>query len=180
MPSHGIAAASGPAGRTHGGVVLGGSSHGTGTVPGPHRSTAGFPTPNHSEEHAAQPPAKTNVSAHTMSGPQLVATLQTKKLICIDFEATCDELSKEHTELLVTRDDQEIIELPFVVLDVATGSIEHKTQTYIKPQVCVCSSHLYSLLTTARHAAARPISGASCLQVPLRAGTLFVGVGGFA
>ena len=35
-------------------------------------------------------------------------------LICIDFEATCDEVSEHHPELLVTRDEQEIIEFPWV------------------------------------------------------------------
>ena len=41
-------------------------------------------------------------------------------LICVDFEATCDELQNGRTELLVTRDQQEIIEFPWVVLDTAS------------------------------------------------------------
>eukprot|EP00035_Acanthoeca_spectabilis_P014158 m.269262 g.269262 ORF g.269262 m.269262 type:complete len:650 (-) comp16065_c0_seq3:1231-3180(-) len=71
---------------------------------------------------------------HGVEPSGLVAILQTKKLICIDFEATCDELSETHTELLVTRDEQEIIEFPFVVIDVATGTVEHKSQIFVKPE----------------------------------------------
>jgi inhibitor of KinA sporulation pathway (predicted exonuclease) len=53
--------------------------------------------------------------------------------ICIDFEATCDETSETHSELLVTRDQQEIIEFPWVVLDSSTLKIVHSEQKYIVP-----------------------------------------------
>ena len=55
-------------------------------------------------------------------------------LICIDFEATCDEISQLHKELLVTRDQQEIIEFPWVVLDTKTLEIVESEQNYIIPE----------------------------------------------
>ena len=50
-----------------------------------------------------------------------------------DFEATCDELSDTHGTLEVARDTQEIIELPWVVLDVAALKVRESCQIYIKP-----------------------------------------------
>jgi inhibitor of KinA sporulation pathway (predicted exonuclease) len=55
-------------------------------------------------------------------------------LICIDFEATCDETSEDHPELDVTRDAQEIIEFPWVVLDTSTLEIVGQEQKYILPE----------------------------------------------
>jgi len=55
-------------------------------------------------------------------------------LICVDFEATCDETSEHHKELLVTRDQQEIIEFPWVVLDTHTLEIVESVQKYIIPE----------------------------------------------
>ena len=55
-------------------------------------------------------------------------------IICVDFEATCDELSEGHETLQVTRDEQEIIEFPWVVLDVASLALCESKQLYIKPE----------------------------------------------
>ena len=54
-------------------------------------------------------------------------------VVCVDFEATCDELSDTHGTLEVARDTQEIIELPWVVLDVAALKVRESCQIYIKP-----------------------------------------------
>ena len=51
-------------------------------------------------------------------------------LICMDFEATCDE----GPDAQVTRDKQEIIEFPYVVVDVHTRDIIHAEQQFIKPE----------------------------------------------
>jgi len=55
-------------------------------------------------------------------------------IICIDFEATCDELSEGHGALEVTRDTQEIIEFPWVVLNARTMEITDSVQLYVKPE----------------------------------------------
>ena len=66
--------------------------------------------------------------------PPEASLLPFQFLICIDFEATCDEVSESHPDLLVARDEQEIIEFPWVVLDTHTLEIVHKQQQYIKPE----------------------------------------------
>ncbi|KAG2378208.1 hypothetical protein C9374_008351 [Naegleria lovaniensis] len=50
-------------------------------------------------------------------------------LVIIDFEATCDSGMNP----TITRDNQEMIEFPFVVLDLSTSEIVHKERYYVKP-----------------------------------------------
>eukprot|EP00729_Bicosta_minor_P008167 gene8167-15495_t len=54
-------------------------------------------------------------------------------LICVDLEATCDEDDGDYKSV-IPRDQQEIIEFPFVAIDVASGSILQTVQQYIAPQ----------------------------------------------
>ena len=53
-------------------------------------------------------------------------------LVIIDFEATCDDGVKP----VVTRANQEIIEFPWVVLDVRRGAIVDRQQMYVQPVWC--------------------------------------------
>lgn len=48
-------------------------------------------------------------------------------LICVDLEATCDEDDGDYKSV-IPRDQQEIIEFPFVAIDVASGSILQTVQ----------------------------------------------------
>ena len=48
-------------------------------------------------------------------------------LICVDLEATCDEDDGDYKSV-IPRDQQEIIEFPFVAIDVASGSIMQTVQ----------------------------------------------------
>nr|CAG4707971.1 unnamed protein product [Naegleria fowleri] len=50
-------------------------------------------------------------------------------LVIIDFEATCDT----GLNPTITRDNQEMIEFPFVVVDLSTAEIIHKERYYVKP-----------------------------------------------
>ena len=54
-------------------------------------------------------------------------------IVCIDLEATCDEDSGDYKSV-IPRDQQEIVEFPFVAIDVATGSILATVQQYIRPE----------------------------------------------
>ncbi|EFC50864.1 exonuclease family protein [Naegleria gruberi] len=50
-------------------------------------------------------------------------------LVIIDFEATCDN----GVNPVITRDNQEMIEFPFVVFDLASMEVIHKERYYVKP-----------------------------------------------
>jgi len=51
-------------------------------------------------------------------------------LVVIDFEATCDQGDNPK----VTRETQEIIEFPWVVIDLAQGAVVDQRQIYVKPE----------------------------------------------
>lgn len=72
---------------------------------------------------------------HQSQRQSKAAVLQVDVLICIDVEATCDEDDQSTGyKAAFTKDQQEIIELPFVAIDVASGSILHTEQQYITPE----------------------------------------------
>src|SRR5689334_17428470 len=50
-------------------------------------------------------------------------------LVVIDFEATCDEGNTGFT-----RENQEVIEFPWVVVDLHNGAIYEQKQLYVKPE----------------------------------------------
>lgn len=51
-------------------------------------------------------------------------------LVVIDFEATCDEGEQPK----VTRENQEIIEFPWVVIDLVNQQVIDKRQIYVRPE----------------------------------------------
>jgi inhibitor of KinA sporulation pathway (predicted exonuclease) len=51
-------------------------------------------------------------------------------LVCVDFEATCDEGPTP----TVTRENQEIIEFPWVVVDLRARIVVDRRQLYVKPE----------------------------------------------
>jgi len=50
-------------------------------------------------------------------------------LVIMDFEATCDS----GINPIITRENQEMIEFPFVVMDLKTNQIIHQERHYVKP-----------------------------------------------
>jgi 3'-5' exoribonuclease 1 len=77
-----------------------------------------------------------------VGGPQMVLPLQHQQqqlllsqheydyLVVIDFEATCDEGEQPK----VTRENQEIIEFPWVVIDLVNQQVIDKRQIYVRPE----------------------------------------------
>ena len=78
----------------------------------------------------ADDPASTGLDGLSLVDP--VEMLGCDAIICIDFEATCDDV-REGSPSRVARDAMEIIEFPFVVLDVRTGAVTHREQVYVRP-----------------------------------------------
>lgn len=54
-------------------------------------------------------------------------------LVVLDVEATCDA-SSDGSAPVVTRDNQEVIEFPWVVVDLATLEVTDKQQLFVQPQ----------------------------------------------
>jgi ERI1 exoribonuclease 3 len=54
-------------------------------------------------------------------------------LVVVDFEATCDSAFHGY-QPLVTRENQEIIEFPWVVIDVASKKVVDQQQYYVRPE----------------------------------------------
>eukprot|EP00039_Didymoeca_costata_P014141 m.225356 g.225356 ORF g.225356 m.225356 type:complete len:649 (-) comp15956_c0_seq1:974-2920(-) len=80
-------------------------------------------------------------------------------LICLDFEATCDE-PPPGQKPLVSRDEQEIIEFPFVVYSVREKKVVFKKQTYIRPEFTPITSFCKKLTGITETV----VSGGSTLQ----------------
>ena len=79
----------------------------------------------------ADDPASISLDGLSLVDP--VEMLGCDAIICIDFEATCDDV-REGSPSLVARDAMEIIEFPYVVLDVRTGAVTHREQLYVRPE----------------------------------------------
>lgn len=72
-------------------------------------------------------PAAQNLEAGAGAGVPFDAIFSVDILICVDLEATCDEDDGDYKSV-IPRDQQEIIEFPFVAIDVASGSILQTVQ----------------------------------------------------
>ncbi|KAI9024350.1 hypothetical protein CLU79DRAFT_700432 [Phycomyces nitens] len=57
-----------------------------------------------------------------------------KRLIILNVEATCDENPTNPAAIQVTKENSEIIEFSFVVVDAANMQVLHKEQHYVKPE----------------------------------------------
>jgi len=82
-------------------------------------------------------------------------------LVIIDFEATCDNSEKPK----ITRENQEIIEFPWVVLRLSDNKIIFKDQCYIRP---VLTTELTSFCSTLTGITSKQVESAPILQEVLQ------------
>ncbi|KAI8854704.1 hypothetical protein BC829DRAFT_379452 [Chytridium lagenaria] len=80
-------------------------------------------------------------------------------LVAIDLESTCDENHSNPSEAKVRRDQGEIIELSFAVIDVALKEIVHRQQIFVRPEKTVLTPFCTTLtgITSAQLDAAEPL-----------------------
>jgi len=76
------------------------------------------------------PTSELGGSSMLLMGQQQQGRHEFDYLVVIDFEATCDEGDQPK----VTRDNQEIIEFPWVVIDLVNQQIIDKRQIYVRPE----------------------------------------------
>jgi len=82
-------------------------------------------------------------------------------LVIIDFEATCDNGEKPK----ITRENQEIIEFPWIVLRLSDNKIIYKDQCYIRP---VLTTELTSFCSALTGITSTQVESAPTLQEVLK------------
>ncbi|KAI9495658.1 hypothetical protein BDB00DRAFT_759802 [Zychaea mexicana] len=62
------------------------------------------------------------------------STVPFNRLIVLNVSATCDENAANPSAVQVTKENSEVIELAFAVIDAATMQVVHTEQIYVKPE----------------------------------------------
>ncbi|KAG0738565.1 hypothetical protein G6F57_003357 [Rhizopus arrhizus] len=85
------------------------------------------------KEDKAEPKEESSVIKQN-SPPPVDTLIPFDRLIVLHVEATCDENTTNPAAVQVTKENSEIIELSFVVLDAHNLKVLHKKQIYVKPE----------------------------------------------
>ncbi|KAI9269007.1 hypothetical protein BDA99DRAFT_557780 [Phascolomyces articulosus] len=96
------------------------------------------PQPQSTEEAKEQQaapvvPVTTATTATTTTKPAVDSVVPFNRLIVLNVSATCDENIANPSAVQVTKENSEVIELAFVVIDTAKMDVIHTEQIYVKP-----------------------------------------------
>ncbi|KAI9478069.1 MAG: ribonuclease H-like domain-containing protein [Benjaminiella poitrasii] len=82
----------------------------------------------------AKPEVKPEVKSENKTETPLTTVVPFDRLIILHLEATCDENPTNPAAVQVTKENSEIIEISFVVVDASNMDVLHKQQIYVKPE----------------------------------------------